>query len=277
MAQSNGSALSRLAIHTITNKPWSLKECIEGYTQAGISAISVWRNVVTPIGVSQAAKMLTDAGMQVPAMVRGGFFVAQGADDRQKAIDENRRIIEEAATLGAQNIVLVVGADPNVSLPEARRQVSEGIGSIADEAAAAGVNLAIEPLHPMYSDNRSCVNTMTQARAICEQLNHRAVGIACDVYHCWWDDRLETEIARAGEQNILFDFHICDWRVEPRHILTDRGLMGDGCIDVPHLRQCVEAAGYTGHFGVEVFSEDYWAMDQQAYVQLIADRYHRFS
>jgi len=277
VSPSDAPDLSRLAIHTMTTKPWSLAACIEGYAKAGVTAISVWRNVVSPIGVAEAARLLRDAGMAVPAFVRGGFFVAEAEPDRQWAIEENRRIIEEAARLGARNVVLVVGAVPGVPLAEARRQVADGIHAIADEAAAANVQLAIEPLHPMYADNRSCVNTMTQARQICEQLDHPAVGIALDVYHCWWDDRLEDEIALAGQQGRLFDFHICDWRVEPRHILTDRGLMGDGCIDLPRLRGLVDKAGYTGHRGVEVFSEDYWAMGQQSYVELIVDRYQRCS
>ena len=275
MAATASNDLSRLAIHTITNKPWSLKECIDGYRAAGVSNITVWRNVIEPIGAAEAAKMLSDANMTVPALVRGGFFVAEGASDRQWAIDENKRIIEEAATIGADQIVLVVGASPTVPLDQARQQVMDGILAIADDAAAANVRLSIEPLHPMYADNRSCVNTMTQAREMCQQLNHPSVGIACDVYHCWWDDRVEQEIARVGEQGRLFDFHICDWRVEPRHILTDRGLMGDGCIDVPRLRHCAEAAGYTGPLGVEVFSEDYWAMDQHQYLELIVDRFSR--
>jgi sugar phosphate isomerase/epimerase len=277
MPETDPPDLTRLAIHTMTSKPWSLAQCIEGYAAAGVGAISIWRNVLAPVGAAEAAKMLDAAGMAVPALVRGGFFVADAAEQRQAAIDENKRIIEEAATIGAANVVLVVGAAPGIPLDQARQQVTDGIAAIADDAAAASVNLAIEPLHPMYADNRSCVNTMTQARQICETLDHPSVGIACDVYHCWWDDRLEDEIALVGEQGRLFDFHICDWRIEPRHILTDRGLMGDGCIDVPRLRRCVDAAGYTGYRGVEVFSEDYWAMDQREYVDLIVDRYQRYT
>ena len=273
MTASTIDDLSHLAVHTITNKPWSLRECIDGYQQAGINAVSVWRNAIEPIGADEAAKMLRDAGMRVPALVRGGFFVGEDEQYRQWAIDENKRILEEARTIGADMVVLVVGADPNVPLDRARQQVTDGIAAIADDAAAAGVKLAIEPLHPMYADNRSCVSTMTQARQICEAINHASVGIACDVYHVWWDDRLEAEIALAGEQGTLFGYHICDWRIEPRHILTDRGLMGDGCIDLKQIRGWVEQAGFTGFHEVEVFSEDHWAMDQRAYVEKIVEAY----
>jgi len=269
--------LDRLAIHTITNKPWSLRQCIDGYTRAGIPAISVWRNVIEPLGAAEAARMLTDAGLAVPALVRGGFFPGWEAEYRQWAIDENRRIVEEAATLGAEMVVLVVGAVPGMPLNQARQQVQDGIAAVLPDAAAAGVKLAIEPLHPMYADNRSCVVTMNQARRICQQLNDPHVGIACDVYHVWWDETLPEEIARAADDDRLFGFHICDWRVAPRHILTDRGLMGDGCIDVPGIRGLVERAGFTGYHELEIFSEDYWAMDQADYLEKIKSAYRDHS
>jgi sugar phosphate isomerase/epimerase len=135
------------------------------------------------------------------------------------------------------------------------------------------VKLSIEPLHPMYAGDKSCVNRMAEAREICEQLQSKWLGIACDVYHVWWDPDLDREIELAGQQGTLLGFHVCDWRLNTRHMLTDRGLMGDGCIDVPGLRAKVEAAGFDGFNEVEVFSEEYWAMDQATYLQLILERY----
>jgi sugar phosphate isomerase/epimerase len=265
--------LSRLAIHTQTNKPWTLEQCIRGYTAAGVKGISVWRHVLEPMGAPQAGKMLRDAGMSVPALVRGGFFVAPDTKGRQVAIDENRRCIDEAVAINADMIVLVVGAAPGIPLTDARKQVAEGIAAILPQAAAARIKLAIEPLHPMYATDKSCINRMAEARRICEQLKSPYVGIACDVYHVWWDPDLEKEIALAGEQRTLFAFHICDWRVDTRHLLTDRGLMGDGCIDLRAIRHWVESAGFKGWNEVEVFSEHYWSMDQTEYVDRICRAY----
>lgn len=264
---------SRLAIHTQTNKPWSLEQCIAGYTKAGVGAVSVWRHVLEPMGAEAAGRMLRDAGMAVPALVRGGFFPSNDAAKRQTAIDDNRTCIDEAAAIGADMVVLVVGAQPGMPLDEARRQVAEGIAAVVEHAAQRSVKLAIEPLHPMYAADKSCINRMAEARTVCEAIAHPAVGIAVDVYHVWWDPDLEREIALAGEQGTLFGFHLCDWRVDTRHLLTDRGLMGDGCIDLRTLRGWVEATGFRGYHEVEVFSEDYWAMDQQAYVEKIKAAY----
>ena len=118
----------------------------------------------------------------------------------------------------------------------------------------------------MYAADRSCVNRMAEARQLCEQLKSPLLGIACDVYHVWWDPDLEQEIALAGKQKTLFGFHTCDWKVNPTHPLNDRGLMGEGCIDLRTIRGWVEAAGFNGFIEVEIFSEFYWAMDPAFYV-----------
>jgi sugar phosphate isomerase/epimerase len=273
MGASELKDLSRCAIHTQTNKPWSLERCIAGYGKAGIGAVSVWRHTLEPIGAKTAGKMLRDAGMRVPALVRGGFFVAGDPAARRAAIDANFVCIDEAREIGAEMIVLVVGAVPGMPLEEARRHVADGIAALLPHAASAGVKLAIEPLHPMYAADKSCINRMAEARKVCEQLKHPMLGIAVDVYHVWWDPDLRSEIALAGEQRTLFGFHVCDWRVDTRHLLTDRGLMGDGCIDIRTIRGWVEEAGFRGYNEVEVFSEQYWAMDQDQYVERIRSAY----
>ena len=265
--------LSRCAVHTMTNKPWTLRQCVDAYARAGIGGISVWRNVIEPIGAAEAGKLLRDNNLRVPALVRGGFFPATTADARSRAVDVNRACIDEAREIGAEMVVLVCGAVPGMSLEDARKQVTEGIAEILPQARAANVKLAIEPLHPMYAADRSCVCRMTDARRICQQLRDPLVGIAADVFHIWWDSDLQKEIKLAGELGILFAFHVCDWRVQMRDMLNDRGLMGDGVIDLRTLRGWVEEAGFNGFNEVEVFSEEYWKMDQADYVTLITERY----
>lgn len=265
--------LSRLAIHTQTNRPWSLRQCIDAYSRAGIKGISVWRHTLEPMGAKEAGRMLRDAGMSVPALVRGGFFVGSDEKARQAAIDVNRTCIDEAAEMGAEMVVLVVGATPDIPLEESRKQVADGISTILDHAAARKVKLAIEPMHPMYAADRSCINRMAEARQICQELGHPMLGIALDVYHVWWDPDLKNEIELAGAQGTLFGFHVCDWRVETRHLLNDRGLMGDGCIPIGTIRGWVEATGFRGFNEVEVFSDPYWAMDQNLYLQRVTQAY----
>jgi sugar phosphate isomerase/epimerase len=211
--------------------------------------------------------------MRVPSLVRGGFFVAPTGAARQAAIDDNRVCIDEAREIGAEMIVMVVGAVPGIPLVDARKQATEGLASVAPYAEQAGVKLAIEPLHPMYAADKSCVNRIGDVRRMLDQLRSPAVGIAIDVYHTWWDPELESEIRLAGERGRVFGYHVCDWRVDTRHLLTDRGLMGEGCIDLHTLRGWVEAAGFRGFNEVEVFSEEHWSLDQRVYLERIRAAY----
>jgi sugar phosphate isomerase/epimerase len=261
--------LSRVAIHTITNKPWSLAECVDAYAGAGFGGISVWRNVIEPIGIAEASRIVRSSGLNVPALVRGGFFVSSEAAKRQAAIDDNLKCIDEAAAIGAQMVVLVVGAEVGMSLVGARNQVAQGIADCVDHAVACGVKLAIEPLHPMYAADRSCVNRMKEARLICEQIRSPQVGIAVDVFHVWWDPDLQVEIELAGRNGMLFGFHVCDWKPVMTDMLNDRGLMGEGAVNIRQIRSWVEAAGFSGLHEVEIFSNHYWAMEQHEFLKKI--------
>ena len=261
--------LDRLCVHTVTNKPWSLTECIEHDTAAGVRGITVWRNTYEQMGAAEAGRLLRESGLEVVSVCRGGFFPAATNEERQAAIDENRRVIDEAAQLGAPLIVLVCGAVPGMPLDEARRQIRDGIAAVLPHAEACGVRLGIEPLHPMFADSRSAVNTMAQANDMAIELDHPHVGVTVDVYHLWWDPDLEREIARCGEHGRLFSYHVCDWRTPTRDMLNDRGLMGEGCIDLRRIRGWVESAGFNGMVEVEIFSDEFWAMDQRAYLEKI--------
>jgi sugar phosphate isomerase/epimerase len=265
--------LSRLSIHTMTTKPWSLAQCLDGFRRAGVPGITVWRQSLADLGLAGSARLIRASGMTVTALCRGGFFPATGEAARRTAIDDNLRAIDEAAAIGAPMVVLVCGAVPGMALADARAQIRDGIGACEAHARASRVRLAIEPLHPLYAADRSAVNTLRQARTLCSELGSPWVGIAVDVYHTWWDDQLETEIGAAGALGQLFGFHLCDWRVETRDLLNDRGVMGDGCIDLPRIRGWMERAGFAGWHEVEVFSHTQWARDQNAVVADIVAAY----
>jgi sugar phosphate isomerase/epimerase len=268
-------SLDNLCVHTITTKPWNLETAACKFAAAGVKGISIWLDAARGFdgSISAAGQMVRSEGLEIVSYVRGGFFPALEATDRQKAIDENKQIIDEAAELGAPLIVLVVGATAGQSLFDSRQQISDGIAAVLPYAEAAGVKLGIEPLHPMYADSRSAVSTMGQANAICDTLDHPSLGIALDVFHVWWDDQLETQTKIAGEKDRLFAFHICDWKDQPEDMLNDRGLMGEGVIDIPQIRSWVKASGFTGYEEVEIFSNKYWAMDQDEYLNLIKEAF----
>jgi sugar phosphate isomerase/epimerase len=265
--------LSRLCVHTITTQPWPIEEAAVRFAAAGVKGITVWRQALEGRNIAATGDMLRGHGLGIVSLCRGGFFPHLEEAGRRAAIDDNLKAIDEAEALGAPLIVLVCGAQPGLPLHEARRQIQAGIEEILPRAIEAGTKLAIEPLHPMYADSRSAVNTLGQANDMVEAIGSDHVGVAVDVYHLWWDPALEREIARCGNLGALFAFHVCDWNTPTTDLLNDRGLMGDGCIPIRRIRSWVEAAGFSGFNEVEIFSTRFWSQDQQAFLNRIVEAY----
>lgn len=273
MSQQPITDLSKLCIHTITTKPWAIEEAAKNFAAAGVKGITVWRDTLAGRDIKKTGDLLRGHDLSIVSLCRGGFFPSIDKTKRQAAIDDNRKAIEEAHQLGTNLIVLVCGADPGQSLEDSRQQIQDGIEAVLPEAAAAGVRLAIEPLHPMYADTRSAINTLAQANDMTEAIKSPWVGVAVDVYHLWWDPNLEQEIKRCGNNEALFAFHICDWKSPTVDMLNDRGLMGEGCIPLKKIRSWVEATGFDGFREVEIFSTEYWQQDQSQFLQKIITGY----
>lgn len=266
-------SLANVCIHTITTKPWDVDECAINFSKEGFGGISVWRNTLEGRNIKDTGKMIRDHGLQIISLVRGGFFPSTSVVKRQQSIDDNLKAIDEASALGAPLIVLVCGADPAQSLEKSRDQIKEGIEKLIPHAIASEIKLAIEPLHPVYAGDRSAINTMRQANDMALALNSIAVGVAIDVYHVWWDPELEPEIMRCGKNNKLFAYHICDWKTSLDDVLNDRGLMGEGCININQITNWVRNAGFTGKEEIEIFSNKYWSMDQHLFLKKIKESY----
>ena len=249
-----------LSINLATvRQQYDMRQAVEACLKQGITAIAPWRDQVHKIGLSEAAKIVADNRLKVTGLCRGGMFPAANADGLAAAIDDNKRAIDEAAALNADCLVLVVGGLPEGSkdIGHAREMVADGIAAVLPHARSAGIPLAIEPLHPMYAADRACVNTLEQALDICDLLGE-GMGVAIDVYHVWWDPKLYEQIARAGAGGRILAHHICDWLVPTTDLLLDRGMMGDGVIDLKGIRAEIEKAGFFGLQEVEIFSQNNW-------------------
>lgn len=269
--------LSRLCIHTITTKPWNIEQVAKKYSAAGVKGVTVWRNTLEGRNIRETGEMLRNNGLDIISLCRGGFFPSTDRKKRKEAIDDNRKAIDEAFKLGTRLIVLVCGADPAQPLEVSREQIYEGISEVLPDAEAAGVKLAIEPLHPMFADTRSAINTIEQANDMAERINSPWVGVAVDVYHLWWDPNLEEGIKRCGTNHRLLAFHISDWKSPTVDMLNDRGLMGEGCIPLRKIRSWVEKAGFNGFIEVEIFSDIYWKHDQDVFLRQIIEAYLRYA
>ncbi|RZL86140.1 MAG: sugar phosphate isomerase/epimerase [Variovorax sp.] len=263
-----------LSINTATVRKQSgtevpLDRIIDQCAERGIRAISPWRDQVAAVGLDKVAKQLKAHGIGLSGYCRGGFFPAPYAAGLKAALDDNRLAIDEAKTLDAPCLVLVVGALPGAlegkaaytDIARARNEVRDGIAASLQYAREVGMPLAIEPLHPMQAADRACINTLEHALDLCDELdaaNTGLLGVALDIYHVWWDPKLEQQIARAGKERLLA-YHVCDWLTPTRDLLSDRGMMGDGVVELKKIRGWVEAAGFAGFSEVEIFSNlDWW-------------------
>jgi sugar phosphate isomerase/epimerase len=248
--------LRRFSFNQATATYWPMAELVAGCVAAGVPGVGLWREQVAEYGLDRTAALVRDAGLAVTSLCRGGFFSTEGW------FDANRRAIDEAATLGAPELVLVSGGLPEGSrdVDAARAHVGEAIGELLPHARAAGVRLAIEPLHPMFCSDRCVVASLGQALDLAAPYPAEAVGVVVDTYHLWWDDRVWDGIARAGRQGRIACFQVADWITPlPEGVLLGRGLPGEGCVELRRFREAVDAAGYAGPVEVEVFHPDVWA------------------
>ena len=269
-----------LSINLATvSQQWNVREAVEACARHGIKAVDPWRDQVAAIGLDECVRAIKANGVHVSGYCRGGMFPAADAAGRRAAIDDNKRAIDEATALGAECLVLVAGGLPKGSrdMVGARQMVADGLAAILPYARANKMPLAIEPLHPMYAGDRACVNTLSQALDLCDVLDD-GVGVVIDTYHVWWDPDLAAQIARAGAGKRILAYHICDWLVPTRDMLLDRGMMGDGVIDLPRIRALVEKAGYRGYTEVEIFSvNDWWKRPGDEVLRTCIERYNNAS
>ncbi|MER6541536.1 sugar phosphate isomerase/epimerase family protein [Streptomyces sp. NPDC001250] len=268
--------LSRFSINQMTVKQLSMPELVDACGQLGVSRVGLWREPVQEYGLTETAKLIREAGLTVTTLCRGGFFTAIAPEARAVALADNRRAIEEAATLGTDTLVLVSGGLPPGSkdLRAARERIADALAELAPYAENHGVRLAIEPLHPMYAADRCVVSTLAQALDLAERFPAHQVGVTVDTYHIWWDDQAPAQIARAGAGGRIHTFQLADWITPlPEGVLTGRGQIGDGAIDLREWRGYVEAAGYTGPIEVELFNDDLWARDGREVLAETAERF----
>lgn len=267
------SDLSRFAINQITTRDWTLAQAVDGYARAGVSGIGAWVQYVDDAGLTTASRLIRDAGLFVPCLCTTTWVNLADPAAYREALEENRRRLDMAAELGAKTLVVVPGglATGERDLAAARRRVAEALAELLPRARSVGVALGLEPLHPMYAADRSCLSTFAQCLALCDDLG-AGTGIVADVYHCWWDPEFIAGLERAGPDRIL-TFHLCDWLVPTRDVYQDRGMVGDGVIDVAAYRAVLDRIGYDGPFEIEIFSRlDWWLRDGAETTRVAVER-----
>lgn len=270
--------MSRFSLNQATIKRAPLEVALRVAAEAGIESIGLWREPVQEVGLAAAADAVRASGLRVSSLCRAGFFTMPEGPDRRAALDDDRRAIEEAAAVGAPVLVLVAGGLPAGSrdLVGARSAAADAVAELVPDAAGAGVRLAIEPMHPVFTADRGVVSTLAQALDLAAPFDAGVVGAVVDTYHVWWDPQVAASIARAGREGRIASYQVSDWVVplEPDTLLS-RGLPGDGSIDFRALTALVRDAGYGGDVECEVFRESVWAEEPGQVARRARDAYER--
>ena len=270
------SDYSRLSLNSATTKKWTLAEAVEACVQTGIPALGPWRDIVADAGLDKAARLINDAGLRVSSLCRGGFLTAPDPEGQSAALADNRAAVLEAVALENSELFLVVGglAPGEKDVVAARRRVADRLEDLMPFAVEHGVRLVLEPLHPMYAADRALISTLGQALDLASPYDPTAVGVAVDTFHVWWDPELRSQIERAGRENRIASYQVCDFNLPiAADALLSRGMMGDGVIDFATIGTWVRDAGYTGDIEVEIFNQEIWDADGNAVLETVKERY----
>ncbi|MFE5340020.1 sugar phosphate isomerase/epimerase family protein [Isoptericola sp. NPDC056578] len=287
-----GADLSRCSLNTATVKHATLAEAVDAAASAGLGAVGLWRHQVQEHGADKAARIVSDAGLRVSSLCRGGFLTAADEAGIAAALDDNKRAIEETAGVGTRELVFVVGGLPALSEPgrgprpdagpgdrdvvAARARVADRIAELAPFAAEHDVRIVLEALHPMFAADRAVISTLGQALDLAAPFAPETVGVVVDTYHVWWDPQLRESVARAGAEGRIAGYQVCDWNLPlAADPLNSRGHVGDGYVDFPTISRWVAEAGYTGDVETEIFNEEIWAEDPRDTARTVGERYAR--
>jgi sugar phosphate isomerase/epimerase len=270
------SDFSRLAINSATTKKWTLAQVVDGCVNAGIPSIGPWRDRVEEAGLDKAARLIKDAGLRVSSLCRGGFLTAADPEGQAAALADNRAAILEAVALDTKELFLVVGglAPGEKDVVAARQRVADRLADLVPFAAEHGVRLVLEPLHPMYAADRALISTLGQALDLAAPFDASTVGVAVDTFHVWWDPELKAQIERAGRENRIASYQVCDFNMPiAADPLLSRGYMGDGVVDFATIGTWIRDAGYIGDIEVEIFNQEIWDTDGNTVLATVKERY----
>lgn len=270
---------SALALNTATlghnldghGAGWPVERVIDTCAKHGFGGITFWRREIGARAV-EIGDRVRAAGMEVTGLCRTPYLV--GSELPSNWLDDAKASIDMTADLGASVLTIVTGGtEPGTKgVLETQKILAERVSQMTDYAADQNVDLALEPLNPMFGGNRTCIMTMRDALRICDMVGAKNLGVAVDVYHVWWDSDLRASCVEAG--NKIFGYHLCDWLENTGDMLLDRGMMGDGVADLKNIRSCVEGAGYRGFCEVEIFSaENWWKRSPEDVLKVIVDSF----
>jgi sugar phosphate isomerase/epimerase len=124
---------------------------------------------------------------------------------------------------------------------------------IADEAAAVGTRVALEPL-PF-----GLIGSIPQGADLIRAADHPSAGLLVDFWHVFRANTTLPELVECLDSNIVFGVELSDAQLEAVGTLFEdtrdrRSLIGHGAQDVVGFIRAMRDAGFDGPWGVEILS-----------------------
>lgn len=254
----------RFSVNQLTTLPWGLEQDLEHYQRNGIAAIGLeWRKL-REYGARRSIRRILESGMKISSLSCIGGFTGENGQSTQETMAECRKLIRIAGQLRAGTVTVVTGPQGGHIRSNANRLVVDALKQLVPMAALYGVQLALQPMHPMFARSWTFLHSLDDTLKILDRVGDSRLKIAFHSYHLWQEPNLTTRISEMASQIGLV--RLADWGETPRHD-HDRLMPGQGRLPLAGLVQALDASGYSGWYELEVWSRDLWKLDQPDLMQ----------
>ena len=242
----------RFSISQITTLGATFEADLRAYAAAGVDGIGIWEIKLPDGGDDQALEQLAASGLGRAAAVPAvpsilPLPLMEGPADPRERIDAICASVHRLARFEPSSVVCLTGPGDD------RDTVVEGLRTIGDEAARAGVRIGLEPINRVGGEDWTSISSLQEAAELLDDADRPALGIQFDSWHVWNTAEVVEEIERHAHRFV--GVHIADWR-DPTRGWADRVLPGDGVADLPALLGTLERAGWDGFYDLEIFSDN---------------------
>lgn len=252
---------NQIAINSISTKHKDLEEALAAYRGAGFSNVEFhipllkqWLAAAPGRTTADLKALLGKHGVTCIGGFEAGVQCFGDAESRKKNHELHINNAKLIGDLGGGTIVVGTDGDEANNL-ETLKTIGKTIRTLIKDIHPT-VNIAVE------FNWSPVVKSIRSAAVVVEEACHGRIGILFDPahYHCTsskFEDLTEKVVRK------IIHVHVDDMLDKPgdrSDCNGDRVLPGAGTLDLLSLFGHFDELGYRGHYSIEMFNADLWAM-----------------
>jgi sugar phosphate isomerase/epimerase len=258
--------MSLFSMNELTTFRWSLEEDVEHYQHAGYRSIGVWRQKLADRDEERGIEVLAASGLSVSNLMWAGGFTGSDGRTLSESIDDAAESIRLAAALDAGCLVVYAGGRNNHTYRHAGRLLRTALEELLPLAEAAGVPLAIQPLHPRCAADWTFLTDLNSVVSLIDDFQCDYLKLAYDTYHFPLGAAQRCALSKLVPY--IGIVHLADRRVPPS-LDQDCCPLGQGRIPLTEIVATLVESGYTGAFDVKLMGPEielntYWMLLEQS-------------